>query len=208
MRQAQGADLQPLRATTVATAFDGRDRVVMLPDMLEIGKIAAAESSIAHVIDKQQATKPGGNTHLVPLADPPIPLPRPGTQSLRQDGFAILLVEDQPEVCDILAEILKEAGYFVTTASSGTQALTRIEAGTVFDALITDVGLPDKNGIEVAAAARRRWPRLPVIIITGYVDDDSPGTEHRVLVKPFGAEALLHALSEALGRQRAGLGMS
>jgi len=117
-------------------------------------------------------------------------------------------VEDQPEVRDVLAEILREAGYIVTTARSGTQALGRIEAGMAFDALITDIGLPGKNGIEVAAAARRRWPHLPVIIITGYVDDDWPGTEHCVLVKPFGAEALLHALSEALRRRRADMGVS
>jgi CheY-like chemotaxis protein len=181
---------------------------VTSPYMLGIPKIAAAGSSIARMIHKRQEIKPRDSENLLPSAGPPRSLPPPKRLSLQQEGCTVLLVEDQPEVRDVLAEIMTEAGYFVTTARSGTQALARIEAGMICDALITDIGLPGKNGIEVAAAARCRWPHLPVIIITGYVDDDWPGTEHCVLVKPFGAEALLHALSEALGRRRADLWMS
>ena len=147
-----------------------------LPYRLMFRNIVAAGGSIARVIHKQQGTKSPGSANQLPSAGPPRSLPPPRRRSLQQEGCAILLVEDQPEVRDVLAEILREAGYIVTTARSGTQALGRIEAGMAFDALITDIGLPGKNGIEVAAAARRRRPHLPVIIITGYVDDEWPGT--------------------------------
>src|SRR5438128_162494 len=80
---------------------------------------------------------------------------------------AILVVEDEPKMQEVLAEALRFEGYDVAASSTGEDALARLEAEE-FDVIITDIALPGVSGIEVLERARVLNPVAAVILITGY----------------------------------------
>jgi CheY-like chemotaxis protein len=81
---------------------------------------------------------------------------------------AILVVDDEPEIREMLAEILRGADHEVTTAASGREALARI-AVERFDVVVTDIRMPDIDGRALFQQIRERWPRLAsrVVFVTG-----------------------------------------
>jgi PAS domain S-box-containing protein len=79
----------------------------------------------------------------------------------------ILLVDNDPQVLSILGEMLKDAGHHVLPVPSGPEAL-RVFVPTGFDLVITNVGMPEMSGWDVAEALRARDPNVPVIFITGW----------------------------------------
>jgi signal transduction histidine kinase/CheY-like chemotaxis protein len=114
----------------------------------------------------------------------------------------VLLVEDQEDVRRQIVEILEDMGCVVTQATDGLEGLRRIQSGSSFDLLITDVGLPGLNGRQLTDAARERTPNLPVLLLTGYAGkalDSSqlaPGIE--LLRKPFSLDMLSERVSALL----------
>jgi PAS domain S-box-containing protein len=109
-------------------------------------------------------------------------------------GGTVLVVEDEAGLRALIGEALTEAGLSMIAAADGAAGLALLHATPRVDLLITDVGLPGMNGREVAEAARRVRPGLPVMLITGYagaVLDDLELTEDTVLLrKPFSLDAL------------------
>jgi DNA-binding NtrC family response regulator len=85
----------------------------------------------------------------------------------------ILIVDDEPEVAEVLAKSLSRQGHRTSTVNSGPDALARIEDSTV-DAMFLDVSMPGMNGLEVLAEVKRRRPTLAVVVITGHA------TEHEI----------------------------
>ncbi len=118
-------------------------------------------------------------------------------------GERILVVEDDPAVRESLQEILTQLGYRVV-ALAGRQQVEEIPNDEEFDLLLTDFGLPDGSGTEIAALLQHRLPRLRVIIISGYAEDDvivrrvMSGDLH-FLQKPFSIQTLGRALRSVLG---------
>ncbi|MGI4977844.1 MAG: PAS domain S-box protein [Janthinobacterium lividum] len=133
--------------------------------------------------------------------------PEAGAIVLPSLGRTVLLVEDEQDVREMTAELLRELGCRVLEAEDGAAALRLVQAGTPHvDLLVSDVGLPGSlNGRQVAEAARARYPGLPVVLVTGYAAGlQFPGME--VVHKPFdpGTFAeLVKARLEALGPPRA-----
>jgi CheY-like chemotaxis protein len=82
-------------------------------------------------------------------------------------GQRILVVEDDPVLCDLVARVLGAAGYEVTTAQDGLVAAEVAERAEHLDALVVDLRLPGCSGIEVVAAARGPRPWLPVVLMSG-----------------------------------------
>ncbi len=116
-------------------------------------------------------------------------------------GGRVLVVDDDPDVLSFAAACLEEAGYEVTRAGSGEDALTMLEQADQ-DLLIADLGMPGMSGLQLAAAARARWPALRVLIATGYADtaDLSIGDQQLpVLGKPFKAAELVARVADLLG---------
>jgi PAS domain S-box-containing protein len=122
-------------------------------------------------------------------------------------GETVLLVEDEAQVRELVAEALRELGYDVMEASDGPAALRVLHGsrGSRVDLLVTDVGLPGGlNGRQVADAARERRPGLPVLFVTGYAGGAleahlAPGMA--VISKPFTLDALaqrVRAMLEAI----------
>lgn len=120
----------------------------------------------------------------------------------------ILIVDDQREVREMLADALTAHGYDVEQASSGRQALDRLAAGESTDLILTDLGMPDMTGWEIAEAIRRRWPDLPVGLVTGWGARSEGTLEQRrsvafIIAKPFTIDALLSTIARVPRRPRA-----
>ncbi|HXG02082.1 MAG TPA: response regulator [Candidatus Binatia bacterium] len=79
----------------------------------------------------------------------------------------ILIVDDEPQVAEILARSLEREGHQASIATSGEEALRRIHPQEP-DAVFLDVSMPGMNGLDVLAEVRRLRPSLPVVIITGH----------------------------------------
>lgn len=112
----------------------------------------------------------------------------------------ILLVDDDPEVRDTLADLLTEAGHRVRVATGGNEALAML--GNDTDLLLLDFAMPGMNGAEVATRALDLQPGLKLLFITGYADSDAidQAVDGRaeVLKKPVGAAALAEAIAAML----------
>ncbi|PWG61407.1 PAS domain S-box protein [Sediminicurvatus halobius] len=128
-------------------------------------------------------------------------------ESTARGGERILLVEDDELVCQHVEILLRALGYEVVTAHNGPQALAKLEAGEAVDLLFTDVIMPGgMNGRELAAAAQRLRPDLPVLYSSGY-PDGALGSDGRLeegvalLPKPYRRAELAAKLREVLGRR-------
>lgn len=112
----------------------------------------------------------------------------------------ILVVDDEPLVCDAVKMMLDFDGHRVETASSGKEALAILDKGQ-FDLVITDFEMPVMKGDELAAAIKARWPNQPVVMITAYAEmlqasgNRLTGVD-LVISKPF----LLENLREAIAK--------
>ena len=87
----------------------------------------------------------------------------------------VLVVDDDPVVARSFDRVLSGKGYAVITASSGQEALNKIE-NEEYDVVFTDIKMPGMSGLEMAEQVKQRRPWLPVVIVTGY---GSPGNEAR-----------------------------
>lgn len=104
----------------------------------------------------------------------------------------VLLCEDEPLIRMVVAEMLQDLGITAVEAASAGEALAQINAG--IDMLISDVGLPDGSGIELAERIRQQFPQLPVVFATGH--QMKPPLENSiVLAKPFNE----HDLARVVG---------
>ena len=114
----------------------------------------------------------------------------------------LLLVEDQGPVREACRGMLEELGYRVTAVGS-CEAATALPGAPPFDLLLTDIVLPDGRGDRLAAQLRSRWPRLAVVLMSGYPGDElGAGAElpFDFLPKPFDARSLSRALAAATPR--------
>jgi len=116
----------------------------------------------------------------------------------------ILLVEDDAPVRAAIVRILREAGYTVTEAANGVEALALGKEAIVrFSLLITDLMMPKMGGIELSAAVRQLAPGLPVLYISGYSEElvavrENIGANSSFIQKPVSPETLLRKLRDAL----------
>ena len=120
-------------------------------------------------------------------------------------GETVLVIDDEPSVRMLVAEVLTDAGYVAIEAADGAAGLAVLRSGVRIDLLVTDVGLPGgMNGRQVADAARVLRRDLKVLFITGYAENAvlghgqlAPGMH--VLTKPFAIEALASRIQELMG---------
>ncbi len=119
-----------------------------------------------------------------------------------EQGKTVLVVDDEPTVRMLVAEILEDLGYTAIEAADGAAGLRVLQSEARLDLLITDVGLPGgMNGRQVADAGRAVRPGLKVLFITGYAENAAVGNGHlepgmQVLTKPFAMEALASRIKE------------
>ena len=159
-------------------------------------------------IDVESELGRGTAFHMyLPAAIGQAPAPRPAdadgeTNRSTQGSETILLVEDQTEVRNFTAEVLREYGYRVLAAASGEEALAHCESQPI-DLLLTDVVMPKMSGYELAKSVRARQPEVRVLFMSGYSEEMLAGHSGGIpgvlsIQKPFGAGALAGKVREAL----------
>jgi len=115
----------------------------------------------------------------------------------------VAVVDDDPRTLESLADLLEAAGYDVRLYSSA-RLLCKGAALSDIDCLISDIGMPDMNGIELRRAALSARPELPVILITGRPELRTQYASlierDRYFEKPFDGQQLLAAIRTALRR--------
>ena len=126
----------------------------------------------------------------------PATLTTEGHQSGLPTAVTILVVDDDAEVREIVAEFLTDAGYRVLQAEGGRDALRVLDQAGVVDLVITDVRMPDISGIDLAERITRDRQGLKVILISGYFV--ARETSLRLLRKPFRMKELEEAVEAEL----------
>jgi PAS domain S-box-containing protein len=117
-------------------------------------------------------------------------------------GESILIVEDEPMVRAIVAEILGRAGYVTSVAENGEEALRLIDEGASFDLLVSDLMMPKLTGPELSERLRERGRVVPTVFISGYpagldLEPNDDGLSEFV-AKPFTGNALTEAVRRRL----------
>jgi len=116
---------------------------------------------------------------------------------------SILLIDDEPLVRSLFGEILEQAGYDVLLASNGHEGLERFRQ-TPTDLVITDLFMPEQDGLEVIMTLHHESPTVPIIAFTGNVEgrDFLNVAKHlgaqRTLAKPIEATELIQAVQQQM----------
>ena len=170
--------------------------------------LAMAYSIVSrHSGDITVESAPGrGTTFTItfPVADDsPQPMEATMTPGRRRHA-RLLIVDDDPQVCAILSDLLRAVGHAVTTAMSGPTALAAYAPGR-FDVVISNIGMADMNGWELARRLRAIDRVVPILFLTGWGMREEDQTRlaalniQRCLFKPLGPADLDAAIQSALG---------
>jgi CheY-like chemotaxis protein len=126
-------------------------------------------------------------------------------------GKHVLVADDEPKIRQTIRDVLRGKGARVTVCSNGQAAIDELEAASKrptgqFNLIVSDIKMPDKNGYEVFAAARRLDMAIPVILMTGFGYDPHHSIVRAsqeglqcVLFKPFAIDKLVDEVRKALG---------
>lgn len=114
----------------------------------------------------------------------------------------ILVVDDEPDLCETICDTLMLMGFSVDAANSGNQAIKKLQSKN-FDLVLSDVRMPDGDGLSLLDNIRKVDPKVPVLIfMTGYSDVSPQECIDRgamtVISKPFSNEEIVQAIKKAL----------
>jgi two-component system response regulator HydG len=115
----------------------------------------------------------------------------------------ILVVDDEPDACELIRHLLEKEGYTVSTETTARSALERVVSQT-YELVLTDVTMPEMDGIALCQKITGVRPGLPIVLLTGRADMDTVTRALRVgvrdfLTKPLQAAALLGAVTRIVG---------
>ena len=119
-------------------------------------------------------------------------------QAPAQDCGVVLVVEDNDEVGRFCSGMMRDLGYSPRWARNAHEALDLLERGvSTYDLVFSDVVMPGMSGIELAKQVRSRWPRLPIVLTSGYspVLAEQGAGGFPLLAKPYSASELQRALA-------------
>ena len=120
----------------------------------------------------------------------------------------ILLAEDDDVMRTYLVRALERSGYGVVAVDRGTEALKQVEDGTTFDLLLTDIVMPEMDGIELAQKVAVLVPDMRVMFITGFsavsLRAGQSLPQAKVLSKPFHLRDLVMEIDRMFERPNAG----
>ncbi|MGK5678077.1 hybrid sensor histidine kinase/response regulator [Actinoplanes sp. URMC 104] len=173
---------------------------------LGLATTAGIVQGIGGHIELESQPRMGTTVHLYLPAAEEKPAPAAGRQGASAVIGRVLIVEDQPEVAQLVQRLIEPAGYEITVATDALTAVTQVAAGRHPDLLITDVVMPTMTGPELANALRTHRPNLPVLYMSGYtaaslgpqlnLDENS-----MLIEKPFTRSTLLGAIRALCGPQ-------
>ncbi|MCJ7507193.1 MAG: response regulator [candidate division Zixibacteria bacterium] len=119
---------------------------------------------------------------------------------------AILVVDDEKEICDLFQDVLTEEGYQVFTATNGVEAIS-LGKQNKLDLALLDIKMPGTDGIEVLQNLRKAKKNMEVIILTGYGTLNTAKEAMRLgaydyLTKPFDLGLVKNVIREALEKRK------
>jgi len=114
----------------------------------------------------------------------------------------ILVAEDNVAVREFITRSLASQGHEVTAVADGQMALDKLADGK-FDVLVTDIVMPNVDGIALALKAVRQFPDLRIVMISGYAQErmrahNLDALVHRIIAKPFSLEEICAAVKDSL----------
>lgn len=117
-------------------------------------------------------------------------------------GPRILVAEDNPAVREFIVRSLASTGYQVIAVNDGQMALDAL-ANEKFTVLVTDIVMPNVDGIALALKAVRLYPDLRIVMISGYAQErmrahNLDALVHRIIAKPFSLEEICAAVKESI----------
>ncbi len=128
------------------------------------------------------------------------------------DPKAILVVDDEQSIRELIRRILESAGYRVWSATNGEEAMKLLSEGTHVDVVVADVLMPKLGGVAMLMKLHETYPHLTAVVISGKVDLEAPSLQNLapllssekacLLGKPFEPAQLLAAVKRALERAR------
>lgn len=119
-----------------------------------------------------------------------------------EDRRCVLVVDDDPGVRDVIRSMLESSGYKVHLAENGKEAMRLLKSEPV-DLILTDLVMPEQEGIETIKALRRQYPETKVIAMSGAFGGDYLRIAaylgaHATLAKPIQMDKLLKLVGETL----------
>ncbi len=169
-------------------------------------------SMVKHVVEQYNGTVSAescaaGTTFkirlpIVPATAKPEAAPVASTPAVLSQNLRVLVVDDEPMLLDVAEAFLSDAGQTVVVVSNGAAALAQLQTGK-FDVVLTDKGMPEMNGDQLAAAIKQHWPKLPVVMMTGFgsllaANIKLPPNICALVSKPFTKQELLAGLAQAV----------
>ena len=117
-------------------------------------------------------------------------------------GARVLVAEDNPAVREFITRSLESAGHQVTPVADGQIALDTLAQGK-FNVLVTDIVMPNVDGIALALKAVRLYPDLRIVMVSGYAQErmrahNLDALVHRIIAKPFSLEEICAAVKDSL----------
>jgi len=173
-----------------------------------VGQGTGLGLSMAHGLASQLGgalkieSKPGAGAHISIWLPQSIDAPVADDRSKRSaprgaEAGVVLLVDDEPHIRAITAEMLTELGFDVREANSSEAALSAVQAGLAPDILVTDHLMPGMTGVELAYAVQAILPDARALIISGFAEVESLDASLHRLSKPFVQSDLATALADA-----------
>ncbi|MGK7867568.1 ATP-binding protein [Falsiroseomonas sp. E2-1-a20] len=167
--------------------------------------------------DLRLTSRPGSGT-MAEILLPAAPRPQPATEGEPARGAAgpigatppsrILLVDDDALIARSTADMLEDLGHTVVAADNAPMALALLEGDPRVSLLLTDFAMPGMTGLELALAARRLRPGLPVLLASGFADlaEGTLPADLPRLAKPYCQAQLAESIAKALAADRVGAG--
>jgi CheY-like chemotaxis protein len=120
----------------------------------------------------------------------------------------VLIVDDEESMRALVARAIAMDGHNIVAAQDGAEALEiLVRDGGAYDLLLTDIQMPVMDGIALALMAARDFPRLTILLMTGFADQRERASNlnaivHDVITKPFSAADLRTAVADALAARK------
>ena len=130
-----------------------------------------------------------------------------GSSGTAERPARLLLVDDDEAACRLLSEVLEREAYRVVSALSTDEAIAKLDQEGPFDAVLTDLRMPRKSGLDLLRTVRGRDPEALVLVLTAFGDAAAAGEAIRAgaydfISKPYDIQTLRETLDRALGRRR------
>ena len=120
----------------------------------------------------------------------------------RLTGVRLLLVDDDANVRTVTAEVMQASGFVVLLAESAAAALAILDSDQGVDVLVSDLSMPNMDGVSLIREAQRRRPGLPAILLTGFATNAAEiavggtiGASFTLLRKPIHGQHLTHRVA-------------